>query len=63
MGNGQLFGTLSFGSRKRAFLDAQTIDLLRTVCDLIAIAFERSERERASLNGRPSKWVEAQQIQ
>ncbi len=63
MVNGQLFGTLSFGSRKRAFLDAETIDLLRTVCDLIAIAFERSERERAIPNGRMAKWMEAQQIQ
>lgn len=42
----QLYGTLSFGSRTRAYLDDDPVDLLRTVCDLIAVAFERLEPEQ-----------------
>jgi GAF domain-containing protein len=59
MVNGQLFGTLSFGSRTRSYLDDETIDLLRTVCDLIAVAFERGEAERAIRQRKAQKWLRA----
>jgi DNA-binding response OmpR family regulator len=59
MVNGQLFGTLSFGSRTRSHLDSESIDLLRTVCDLIAVAFERREAERASQHRKAKKWLRA----
>jgi hypothetical protein len=47
MVNGRLFGTLSFGSRTRSFLDPESVDLLSTVCDVMALAFDRRENERA----------------
>lgn len=43
MAGGRLFGTLSFGSRTRAVLDDETVSLLRTLCDLMAVAFERRQ--------------------
>lgn len=59
MVHGRLFGTLSFGSRTRDTLDSETVDLLRTVCDLMAVAFERRESERFRLMTDPEKWVVA----
>ncbi len=57
--NGQLFGTLSFGSRTRSYLDPEAVDLLRTVCDLMAVAFERREKELVKHNRTAQKWLQS----
>ncbi|XHX78298.1 MAG: response regulator [Stenomitos frigidus ULC029] len=39
---GQLFGTLSFGSRRRSHFTTDETELLQALCDQIAIALERA---------------------
>jgi signal transduction histidine kinase len=40
--DGWLYGTLSFGSRRRDTFDAEEIELMRAVADLAAVAIQRS---------------------
>ena len=58
MVHGRLFGTLSFGSRAREVFDQSAIELMRTVCDLIAVAFERRESERIQLEVQAQKFFQ-----
>lgn len=57
MVHGHLFGTLSFGSRTCDYFDPQTVDLMRTVCDLMAVAFERRETERMRLSAAEQRLI------
>jgi light-regulated signal transduction histidine kinase (bacteriophytochrome) len=41
----RLFGTISFGSRRRSRFDPETLDLARAICDLIATAVYRRQDE------------------
>jgi PAS domain S-box-containing protein len=45
--NGQLLGTLSFGSRRVRGVAADAVALMRAVCDLVATALGRRDAERA----------------
>ncbi len=43
----RLIGTLSFGSRTRPEFDPETIRILKTFCDLVAVAIDRKRTEEA----------------
>lgn len=45
--DGQLFGTLSFGSRTLNRFEPETIDLLKTFCSMVANALARKRTEEA----------------
>jgi PAS domain S-box-containing protein len=47
MAGDQLIGTLSFGCKRRAHFTSDEIDLMRAVCDLVAVAMERIRSEAA----------------
>jgi PAS domain S-box-containing protein len=43
----RLLGTLSFGSRRLSRFEPETINLLRTFCNLVALAIDRQRTEQA----------------
>jgi signal transduction histidine kinase len=49
---GRLMGTLSFGTKRRPYMEPSEIDLLRTVCDYVAIAFARADGREAEHTAR-----------
>ncbi len=44
-GDGQLLGTLSFGSKRRDRFDPEEVNFLQTLCHFVALAWERKQAE------------------
>jgi signal transduction histidine kinase/ActR/RegA family two-component response regulator len=58
LAHGRLIGTLSFGTRARTRFDAEEIELMRSVCDHVAVAIDRAEL-LAELEHRARQLAEA----
>lgn len=59
----RLLGTLSFGSRRHARFDPETIDLLRTFCSLVAMALARQQTMAAMQAANETLQQQAEELE
>jgi PAS domain S-box-containing protein len=61
--HGRLIGTLSFGTRRQTCFSTDTIELLRVVCDQVAVAIERKWADQARAEAMAGADAEHRRLQ